>query len=78
MQCSSTPWQQGPSCTPGRARLAAAMATVVHQLPGDLTLELTADSGEKQGLGLWTLGLAAARWASSDDGRRELAGRRVR
>jgi hypothetical protein len=29
--------------------------TVRHILPNELTLELTAAKGEKQGLGLWTL-----------------------
>ena len=47
------------------------------ELGGGVTIELSPDSPEKQGLGLWTLGLAAAQWASSDEGRREVTGRRV-
>jgi hypothetical protein len=54
-----------------------AASVTEHQLQEGLTLQLTPEAGEKQGLGLWTLGLAAAHWASSLEGRRELAGRRV-
>ena len=50
---------------------------VEHALLEGLTLELTPDDGAKQGLGLWTLGLAAARWASSLPGQRVCRGARV-
>ena len=51
--------------------------TVRHILPNELTLELTAAKGEKQGLGLWTLGLAGARWAASGEGRAAVSEKRV-
>jgi hypothetical protein len=53
------------------------MSSSLVELGGGVAIELSPDSPEKQGLGLWTLGLAGAHWASSDEGRREVTGRRV-
>eukprot|EP01043_Picozoa_sp_COSAG02_P049895 COSAG02_NODE_5062_length_4680_cov_3.865095_4_plen_450_part_00 len=65
------------SCAVRVNESGCVMELQLHQLGGDLSIELESDCGDKQGLGLWTLGLAAASWASSDEGRREVTGRRV-